>query len=279
MRNVLMANLTRLCKSKVFKIACSIVTVLGFYEIMSIYLDYKAGTGSPYFESGLMSISALGLFALAAIVSIYIGSEYSEGTLRNKVIIGLSRLNIYLSNVLTSMIASIVLVLGWTLAYAVPGLILMQSGNPLMLFIVMYLGLFFVMAVFSSLFTLITMCIGNKAGSAVTCLLLTLALLMHGIVVNSILDEPEFFSPGYVITDEGEFEADGELTPNPNYLPEGSTKRKVYEFMLDFVPGRQALQIAGMRYDSVKQIVLYDVGWIVVLNAVGLLVFKRKDLK
>lgn len=279
MHNLIIANVIRLFKSKVFRIAFSLIICLGFYEIITIYLDYKSGNGTPYFETALFSIAAIGLFALAAIVSIYIGSEYSDGTLRNKVIIGHTRRNIYLSNLITSIIASVLLVLGWSIAYSIPGLLLMKSGNPLSMYLVMYAGLFFVMVVFSSIFTMITTFIGNKAASSVICLLLTLVFLMHGIVVNSILEEPEYYSPGIRILENGNTELEGEPIPNPNYLPEGSPKRKAYEFMLDFVPGGQALQIAGFQSTHVKDIVLYDIVWIVLINTSGIIIFDKKDLK
>ena len=87
------------------------------------------------------------------------------------------------------------LILIWTAAYLIPGLILMEHGNPLWVYLVLYLAMFLELAVFTAIFTLLTMTMGSKAGSAVVCILCALLLLMQAIVVNSLLEEPEFYSP------------------------------------------------------------------------------------
>ena len=102
---------------------------------------------------------------------------------------------------------------------------------------------------------------------------------MQAIVVNSLLEEPEFYSPGIIISDDGTTTSVGEPEPNPNYIPEGSPKRAFYNFLMDFMPGGQALQIAGHTIDNLSKICLYDIGWLVVLTGAGVLIFRRKDLK
>ena len=69
---------------------------------------------------------------------------------------------------------------------------------------------------------------GSKAGSAVVCILCALLLLMQAIIVNSLLEEPEFHSPGIIISEDGTMSTVGELEPNSDYIPEGSYKRAFY---------------------------------------------------
>lgn len=71
----------------------------------------------------------------------------------------------------------------------------------------------------------------------------------------------------------------GEMEPNPNYIPEGSPKRAFYNFLMDFTPGGQALQISEQATDNLSIICFYDIGWLVVMTAAGVLIFRRKDLK
>lgn len=71
---------------------------------------------------------------------------------------------------------------------------------------------------------------GSKAGSAVVCILCALLLLMQAIVVNSLLEEPEFYSPGIIISGDGTMTTVGEHEPNSDYIPEGSYKRAFYIF-------------------------------------------------
>ena len=61
--------------------------------------------------------------------------------------------------------------------------------------------------------------------AAVVCILVALLLVMHGIVVESMLEEPEFYVPEIILSDSGEVSYAGEMEPNPNYIPEGSPKR------------------------------------------------------
>ena len=53
-------------------------------------------------------------------------------------------------------------------------------------------------------------------------MLLTLLFLLSGTVIQSTLDQEEYYALAYRVTESGEIEYDGELEPNPNYLQEGS---------------------------------------------------------
>ena len=103
---------------------------------------------------------------------------------------------------------------------------------------------------------------GSKVGSAVVCILCALLLLMQAIVVNSLLEEPKFYSPGIIISEDGMMTTVGEPEPNPNYILKGSPKRTFYNFLMDFMPGGQALQIAEHAVDNLVKICLYDMGWL-----------------
>lgn len=279
MTNLLAPNLKRLLKNSAFRIAAAVVAVIGLFEIFMMYRDSIIEMDTPYLDGGLFSFAALGVFALAAVVPLFVGSEYSDGTIRNKVVVGHHRASVYLSLLLTSLFAETLLILVWTAAYLIPGVILMEHAHPLWVYLCLYFAMFLELAVFSAIFTLLTMTLGNKAGSAVVCILFALLLVMQGIVVKSMLEEPEFYGPEIIISDDGEVSYGGEMEPNPNYIPEGSPKRAFYNFLMDFMPGGQALQIAGHTIDNLSKICLYDIGWLVVLTGAGVLIFRRKDLK
>ena len=103
-------------------------------------------------------------------------------------------------------------------------------------------------------FTLLTMTLGNKAGSAVVCILCALLLVMQGIVVESMLEEPEFYAPEIIISDDGGVSYSGEMEPNPNYIPEGSPKRAFYNFLMDFMPGGQALHRRVLDHAALQRV-------------------------
>ena len=279
MTNLLAPNLKRLLKNSAFRIAAAVVAVIGLFEIFMMYRDSIIEMDTPYLDGGLFSFAALGVFALAAVVPLFVGSEYSDGTIRNKVVVGHRRGAVYLSMLFTSVIAETLLILVWTAAYLIPGAILMEHANPLWVYLVLYLAMFLELAVFSAIFTLLTMTLGSKAGAAVVCIFCAILLFMQAVVVESMLEEPEYYSPGIIISDDGTMTMEGEPEPNPNYIPEGSPKRAFYNFLMDFMPGGQALQIAGHTIDNLSKICLYDIGWLVVLTGAGVLIFRQKDLK
>lgn len=279
MCNLLMTNLKRLVKTRAFQLAAAVVAVIGLFEILMMYRDSIIEMDAPYFDGGLFSFAALGVFALAAVVPLFVGSEYSDGTIRNKLVVGHLRGAVYLSMLFTSLFAGTLLILVWTAAYLIPGVILMEHANPLWVYLCLYLAMFLELAVFSAIFTLLTMTLGNKAGSAVVCILCALLLVMQGIIVKSMLEDPEFYGPEIIVSDSGEVSYSGEMEPNPNYIPEGSPKRAFYNFLMDFTPGGQALQISAQAIDNLSKMCFYDIGWLVVLTVAGVLVFRRKDLK
>ena len=279
MTNLLLTNLRRLVKTRVFQLTAAAVAAIGLFEIFMMYRDSILEKETAYFDGGLFSFAAMGAFALAAVVSLFVGSEYSDGTIRNKLVVGHRRRAVYLSMLMASVIAEVLLILVWTAAYLIPGAILMEHANPLRVYLVLYLAMFLELAVFSAIFTLLTMTMGSRAGAAVVCILCALLLMMQGIVVKSMLEEPEFYSPDIVISEDGSMVMEDEPEPNPNYIPEGSPKRAFYEFLMDFMPGGQALQIAEQSTGSLAKICLYDIGWLLVLTVAGVRIFRRKDLK
>lgn len=279
MTNLLLTNLRRLVKTRAFQLTAAAVAAIGLFEIFMMYRDSILEQETAYFDGGLFSFAAMGAFALAAVVSLFVGSEYSDGTIRNKIVVGHHRATVYLSLLITSVLAGWLLVMVWTAAYLIPGVILMEGANPFRVYLCLYLAMFLELAVFSAIFTLLTMTMGSKAGAAVVCILCALLFFMQAVVVESMLEEPEFYSPDIVISEDGSMVMEGEPEPNPNYIPEGSPKRAFYNFLTDFMPGGQALQIAEQSTDSLVKICLYDIGWLVVLTVAGVLIFRRKDLK
>lgn len=279
MCNLLLTNIRRLVKTRAFQIAAALTAVLGLFEIMMIYHDARIEMETPYFDGGLFSFAAIGVFALAAVVSLFAGSEYSDGTIRNKIVVGHRRASVYLSILLTSVISGWLLIVVWSAAYLIPGVILMEHANTLWVYLYLYLAMFLELAVFSAIFIFLTMTLGNKAGSAVVCILCALLLMIQGIVVKSMLEEPEFYAPEIIMSDSGEVSYSGEMEANPNYIPEGSPKRAFYNFLLDFTPGGQALRISGHTAENLNKICFYDIGWLIVMAGAGVLIFRRRDLK
>ena len=130
-------------------------------------------------------------------------------------------------------------------------------------------------AAFASLYTLLAMLCRNKAYTVAGCILLAFALMFLGIRIISALNEPEYYA-AYSYTENGVTHEEAE-TKNPNYL--FGTKREIYEFLKDFTPGSQVIQLSNMNTDKPLQLALYDSIIVIAATGCGVLIFRRKDLK
>lgn len=276
MLKLLRAGFSRLWKDRVFLLSAAIVFLMGAGLPIIHFMDNQNNATGWTPDASCFSYAFFIPILLTALTSLYIGCEYSDGTMRNKCIVGHRRGSIYLANLIICITAGAML----CAAYLIPhtGLALALLGKfesapqTVLLYIVLNLVLTFA---FSSISTLVAMLCQNKAYSSAACILLVFALLFWGIRITSALNEPEYYS-AYSYTENGvTVEAPEER--NPNYLT--GTKRQAYEFLLDFTPGGQVLQLANMDTEHPAQLALYSGLIVLVSTCGGILAFRRKDLK
>lgn len=275
MRKLLRANFSRLWKDKVFLLSIVVMLLVGIGSPLMHYFnhDLEWTLDFSFFTHVLLAA------VLAAVISaMYIGSEYESGTMRNKRIAGHTRSLIYLANLIVCTVAGLILCIVHMIPLALLSYLLGSRFTAAPLTVLLYMGLdFAVIIAFSALFTMIAMLWQSKPHAAAACILLSGALLLWGVQITSALNEPEYF-PGYTYVDE----ATGTTTEesamkNPNYLT--GTKRQVYEFLQDFTPGGQALQIASMDTDAPGRLAVYDAAILLLSTSCGIIFFRRKDLK
>lgn len=129
--------------------------------------------------------------------------------------IGHSRAAVYLSNLLVSGSAMLLMAGVWMLAalIGVPFLGFWKTGAANLLLYLLIAVLF--MAALTALFTLVGMNVSGKAASAVASLLLALGLLLAAGMLFSSLSQPEMTS-GVTVTADGMSMTDP--MPNPSYV-------------------------------------------------------------
>lgn len=276
MRKLLKANFSRLFRDKVFRILMALMSLAGVAIPIIHYLDNKNNGIGWTPDSSFFSYGLLTPVLLAVLTAFFVGTEYSDGTMRNKLIAGHGRRDIYLANLVVCIAAGMLLSLAYLTPHTCLGIPLLGAVQTDFPTLVLYMGLNgALIAAFASIYTLLAMLCQNKAYTVAGCILLVFALLFMGVHIVSALNEPEYYQ-AYSYTENGMTYEEDEAK-NPNYL--FGTKRKVYEFLHDFTPGGQVLQLANMRTESPLQLALYD-GMILIVTAVcGMMVFKRKDLK
>ena len=104
MRNLLSANFLRLRKSGIFWFLLLVLFAFGLLTTLQRVIDQMQWKWNTRFYLTVdLFVYALFLgFGMAAFIPLFFGAEYSDGAIRNKLIIGHSRLSVYLSHLITS---------------------------------------------------------------------------------------------------------------------------------------------------------------------------------
>lgn len=275
MINLLRANFSRMWKNKPFLLSAAIMLLTGITVPFTHFLNRDTEWTLDF---SFFTYIFLASILTAVLTALFVGGEYSDGTLRNKLIAGHRRSSIYMANLIVCVTAGILLCVFHMIPHAVLGCLFSCRFNAEPKTILCYIGLsFMAIAAFTALFTLISMLCQSKSYTVAGCILLTVALLFWGVQITSALNEPEIF-PAYTYVDtESGTTTEESTTRNPNYLT--GTKRQIYKFLQDLTPGGQALQIADMNTDTPVQLTLFDGVILLVVTGCGLALFRRKDLK
>ena len=113
MRNLLCAGLRRLVKSRTFLFALLAVLAYTALVVLVCWDHCAQGAGNYTLEAiltsgfGLMGYLSVPSLIYAALLSVHLGADYSDGALRNKLTVGRTREQVYLADLLTCVIASV----------------------------------------------------------------------------------------------------------------------------------------------------------------------------
>ena len=187
MSRLLAANFVRLKKSHAFLAEIIFMIFLGIYEPIVRYFDMKQSGEIFPLDNGFFLCVALLLILAAVLCSLYVGTEYSDGTIRNKVVVGRRRPAIYLANLITCALADTVLCLLYFAAYLCVGLPLLGPFQAVLPQVAYYILCTFLLSIAASaIFTLAAMLIQSKAAAVAVCLLGAFALLLAGSYIDSL---------------------------------------------------------------------------------------------
>lgn len=253
-----------------------------------IYLIFSAGyiltiiiIRPDHYPIDTFAFSGPMLITLAAAVftAMFIGREYSDGTIRNKLSVGHKRIVIYLSNLIVCAAANAIALGAYFIITFGIGIPAAGIEMPLPSVAVLTICAFIALTAVSAVFLFISMLFSGKA--AATAVLILSAIFMLGVAsfIQSRLKEPEYYGGmELVMSEEGEFMfQESEKRKNPNYLSEDA--RKVFEFFNDFLPFSQLYRIAENQPVSLPLSAAYDAVVIVLFTGTGILLFAKKDLK
>ena len=283
MSDLLTADFARLLKSQVFHgmiifcVECLTAEVIIGYmnENLNLFYMYRL-MNTNFIIFGIL---------LSIFIGLFIGSEYSDGTIRNKIVAGNSRTAIYVSNFIISVIAGFIMQI---IFFVIPNILIPiifhnQSGEMLFLPNLLnesqLIGLYIII-VYTAIFTFISMIICSRSAAIAAVMATAIIIFAGGMVVHNAL---ESYDPKAA---EAMEENKSAVQYQINYYgpfqkkPLSGFKLKAYLFLDDFLPSAQAQAITGnINKTKAPKYVLYDISVTAVTTGLGILLYNKKDLK
>lgn len=278
MRKLITANFFRVRKDRFSWCVMGIIAILSLVNVFNSARSYEAMAASGYVMSlddyYFNQAPLIGAF-LALLISMFLGTEFSEGTIRNKLCIGHKRNEIFLSNFILCALAAMALTVVWLLT----SVLLFWMIGSLEMGVSEFIGCIFVaigFAIsFAALYTVIGSLSSNKAMTIIYTFAVFIILAMAASALDDRLCEPEineimtYNNYGAVVMQES--------APNPLYL--SGTIRTVCEVALELLPTGQALLLSEVAIEYPVRAILLSVVFTTVTLLVGSRLFRRKDIK
>lgn len=279
MRKLFSANFTRLFKYKLFWTEIILAAIFGVFLNIDQYRQKVASPLLSYsLDKWLFVYSVVNGILAAVFCSMFLGTEYSNGTIRNKLIVGHSRYKIYLANLTVCSAVNLLICTAYLVFYCISGKLLIGKIDTSVSQVVTYVIISIILAItYTSIYTMLTMLLSSKAAASVVCIITFILLLFLAAYVKARLDESVFYE-GYEFSINGVTEQ-GEQIPNPQYL-EGNI-RTLFEFFYDFLPTGQGAQLVTLNIPitHIWRLPMYSLLITVMTTFCGIFFFKRKNLK
>ena len=284
MRNLLSAGTYRLLKGKLLYVGFVAMIIMELVSIQSGMGDILSRDLG--LEESFFFFSQMIPFIMAAFCGLFLGADYSDGTLRNKLISGHTKAQIYLANLAISSLVSLAFsataVVAGLLSGLANGIGFQMEAKELFWYLACAAG---VAVAAASLGVLISMLITNRSVAIVTVMVLTLLLSMIGHGIITALNQPEMIPQiakhEVVMGDQTDtiYGPDPSLpeVPNPGY-PQGAL-RTAYQILTRFLPAAQALQLSFLSVEEPWQLLAGSGLFILVTTTAGMAIFRKKNIR
>lgn len=278
MRKLLSASFSRLWKEKMFWIAFAFMSIGSACFSWMSYNTAMKNTGIEFYVEDMMfnMLPMIG-FVFVFFISMRLGTEFDEHTIRNKLVVGYNRTQVYFAEYITCMTASLILLVVMLLCSTLSGWFFFrkfQSGWMEVAFLLLCCVL--MASVFSAMSVGICMNVRNKATSLVASLVFLFAiLLLASFCINVLAEEPMAYS-SISITVEGGVQF-GDLVENPAYID--GFQRTIYELIADILPTGQTIQLNNLDYERAVRWPLLSVIMLLVSTFAGYLPFRKRDIR
>lgn len=261
MASLIKSSLVRLQNNPLFWIAIVASTFNPLYTVLNNYYFGKQFGVSYAPDDALIMVADGYIFpiALAILLSLFIGTEYSDKTIRNKIIVGHSRIKVYLSNLFVCIIAAI-------LMYAMGVIVAVSFGIAFLggfalsakLLLPQVLCTMLSISALASISVLLAMMISNRIISSISSVLISVGLAYLPMLLWDKLDSAV---------------AEGAAT---------GWKHTLHQVLYDSLPTCQLYQYTSDVESFPKNLAIFPIYSLLIImtvTTIGVMILKKKNLK
>ncbi len=280
MKKLLSANFSRMRKSRIFWVLAAFCFLVGAfayglaaYNVRVLGLGWMEFNAHAYFYMQILYIGAV----IAVFSSFFLGTEYTDGTIRNKLLVGHDRVSVYLSNMVTIVAAGFLFQLAYLLAVMLVGIPFagVESITCVELQSWRLICCLLVTVEYGALFTMIPMLDAQKARGVLISLVVAGIVILFGMLIYGRLSQPEFETMAWVQADGSYILKEG--MPNSKYLT--GRIRTVFEWINAWIPSGSVLISLDRNYAFDPRYPMCTIVGTGLITVLGTALFRRKDLK
>ena len=275
MSKLLRADFVRLFKSRIFWIGVLFMAGLAGFIVFTRWSDMQAVPDYYCFADDFFLIGSMYIgIVISVFMGIFVSTEYSSGTIRNKHVIGHSRMSMYLSNLIICSTASVIMNLAFivvVMAGSALGIIGRFDISTDKIIFLILAETFSVISITSIVLVVYMLITGRIAGFIA--IIMCFAMIITAVAIENRLSAKEYIEP-YTFTVTSE---DGTEQEIEQPLMKG-TKKKVFQFFHDTLPVDQMMQMSNEKTCDTN-FILSSIAVIVITTGAGIFIFRKKDLK
>ena len=272
MLKLLRAGFFRLKKDSIFWLFLFLTIGAALFTLANSYFGTSEVTIDSLVNRYIMYAGLL----IAIFVSIFVGKEYSEGIIRNKIIVGHSRISIYISKLIICITATLLCEFVYIIIVLLIGIPLFGTLQmPMAQFWMSILNTVLIIIAFCSIYHFIAMICKEITVSTTISIVLFIAMFIAQSSFGLTASRDEYITHTSYTEDGTRYIVNKE--PDPNYP--GEAKVKTARAIYLFIPEGQAMEIGINDAEYLYQMPKYSVTLIIVINALGMCLFSKKELK
>lgn len=258
MINLTYANFERLKKSSALGLYLIAMLILASaFMIMQVTaMDYTV----PLSRVVFLPLTFYGV-ATATFISVFAGTDFSDGFIRNKLLLANSRNEIVISHLLVSCIACVFIYIVTTLYTLGIGSFFFENDIASDIFIQYFLLGISMSVALGCFFNVITLLCSKKTSAIIWCMGISFGMLFLSLHTNQLLVQPEYKNN----------------IPNPHYID--GFQRILYGILHDLNPYGQIAQLTSWKIWNPMRAALCNLFWITGTTVIGCILFHKKDIK